>query len=47
MSTAARRHRGLGNPHATMLVHTTMRVAVHSDFSELLEAELAIDPRAT
>jgi hypothetical protein len=40
MSTAARRRRGLGNPHATMLLHTTMRVAVHAEFARLVEHEL-------
>lgn len=40
MSTAARRCRGMGNPHATMLVHTTMRVAVHWEFKKLIERDL-------
>jgi hypothetical protein len=41
LSTAARRVRGRGNPHATMLVHTTMRVVIHDEFRVILESEVA------
>jgi hypothetical protein len=41
LSTAARRFRGEGNPHATMLVHTTMRVLIHDEFRVILESEVA------
>ena len=37
LATAARRVRGIGVPHSTMLVHTSMRVAVHESFREPLE----------
>jgi hypothetical protein len=37
LATAARRVRGTGVPHSTMLVHTSMRVAVHESFREPLE----------
>jgi Z1 domain len=40
MSTAARRVRGLGNPHATMLVHTTMRVLIHEEFRGIIETQV-------
>lgn len=40
LSTAARRFRGQGNPHATMLVHTTMRVLIHDEFRVILETEI-------
>src|SRR5262249_43630167 len=32
LATAARRHRGTGTPHSTMLIHTSVRVAVHEAF---------------
>jgi hypothetical protein len=32
LATAARRVRGGGNPHSTMLIHTTTETAVHDDF---------------
>lgn len=37
LSTAARRVRGGGNPHATMLIHTSVRKQVHNNFREPLE----------
>jgi Z1 domain len=37
LATAARRVRGTGVAHSTMLVHTSMRVAVHESFREPLE----------
>jgi Z1 domain len=37
LATAARRVRGIGVPHSTMLIHTSMRVAVHESFREPLE----------
>ncbi|MCX6394845.1 MAG: Z1 domain-containing protein [Solirubrobacterales bacterium] len=42
LSTAARRARGAGNKHATMLVHTTMRVLVHAEFRRLITKELGV-----
>lgn len=36
LATAARRVRGGGNPHSTMLVHTTTETAVHEAFKEPL-----------
>jgi hypothetical protein len=41
MSTAARRVRHLGNWHATMLVHTTMRVLIHEEFRQIIETQIA------
>lgn len=41
LSTAARRIRGLGNPQATMLVHTTMRIQIHEEFRAILQTEVA------
>lgn len=38
MTTAARRARGTGNPHSTMLIHTSVRTSVHNSFREPLEA---------
>ncbi|MEU1617804.1 Z1 domain-containing protein [Streptomyces sp. NPDC005722] len=35
--TAARRVRGTGNPHSTMLIHTSVNTAVHNSFKEPLE----------
>ena len=32
MATAARRVRGTGIPHSTMLIHTTLQTAIHEDF---------------
>lgn len=40
LSTAARRVRGRGNPHATMLVHTTMRVLIHEEFREIIRTQV-------
>jgi len=37
LATAARRVRGTGNRHSTMLVHTSMRILVHQQFKQLLE----------
>jgi hypothetical protein len=37
LATAARRVRGTGVPHSTMLVHTSMRIAAHEAFREPLE----------
>ncbi len=41
LSTAARRARGAGNKHATMLVHTSMRVHAHAEIRRLIAAELS------
>ncbi|MGW0042530.1 Z1 domain-containing protein [Rhodococcus sp. NPDC003348] len=38
LATAARRVRGGGNPHSTMLVHTTTETRVHEAFMEPLES---------
>lgn len=38
LATAARRARGQRNAHSTMLVHTSVRVAVHQSFRPPLEA---------
>lgn len=38
LATAARRVRGGGNPHSTMLVHTTTETRVHEAFMEPLQA---------
>ena len=35
--TAARRVRGTGNPHSTMLIHTSVNTAVHNSFKKPLE----------
>jgi hypothetical protein len=43
--TAARRVRGTGNPHNTMLIHTSVRTAVHNSFRAPLE-RLRDDMRA-
>ncbi|MFF5295330.1 Z1 domain-containing protein [Paractinoplanes globisporus] len=32
LATAARRERGTGVPHSTMLVHTTLQTGIHEDF---------------
>ncbi|MFC4067006.1 Z1 domain-containing protein [Actinoplanes subglobosus] len=37
LATAARRHRGTGVPHSTMLVHTTLQTGIHEDFRVPLE----------
>ncbi|MGW5861939.1 Z1 domain-containing protein [Streptomyces sp. NPDC055239] len=37
LTTAARRARGSGNRHATMLIHTSMRIQVHNSFREPLK----------
>ncbi|WP_369184541.1 Z1 domain-containing protein [Streptomyces sp. Y1] len=37
MVTAARRVRGTGNPHNTMLIHTSVNTAVHNSFKAPLE----------
>src|SRR5690606_8233307 len=37
LTTAARRVRGTGNPHCTMLIHTSVRTAVHNSFRAPLE----------
>ncbi|WP_245671457.1 Z1 domain-containing protein [Nocardia amamiensis] len=36
LTTAARRVRGGGNPHCTMLIHTSVRTAVHNGFRQPL-----------
>ncbi|GGK97054.1 Z1 domain-containing protein [Nocardia jinanensis] len=38
LSTAARRVRRAGNPHCTMLIHTSVRTAVHNGFEPPLKA---------
>ncbi|MEU1210360.1 Z1 domain-containing protein [Nocardia sp. NPDC005825] len=38
LGTAARRVRGTGNPHSTMLIHTSVRTSVHDSFREPLES---------
>ncbi|MFG3523167.1 Z1 domain-containing protein [Nocardia nova] len=38
LATAARRVRGTGNPHSTMLIHTSVRTSVHHSFRAPLEA---------
>ncbi len=38
LATAARRVRGTGTPHSTMLIHTSVRVAVHEAFKPPLHA---------
>ncbi|WP_406352520.1 Z1 domain-containing protein [Streptomyces sp. NBC_00658] len=35
--TAARRARGTGNPHSTMLIHTSVNTSVHNSFKRPLE----------
>ncbi|MET9520908.1 Z1 domain-containing protein [Streptomyces coeruleorubidus] len=35
--TAARRVRGTGNPHSTMLIHTSVKTSVHNSFKRPLE----------
>ncbi|WP_233478013.1 Z1 domain-containing protein [Streptomyces calvus] len=37
MVTAARRVRGTGNPHSTMLIHTSVNTSVHNSFKRPLE----------
>ncbi|NEB74379.1 Z1 domain-containing protein [Streptomyces sp. SID14478] len=37
LATAARRVRGTGNPHSTMLIHTSVNTAVHNSFERPLE----------
>ncbi|MEU3657018.1 Z1 domain-containing protein [Streptomyces sp. NPDC032161] len=37
MVTAARRWRGVGNPHNTMLIHTSVNTTVHNSFRRPLE----------
>jgi len=37
LATAARRFRGTGVPHSTMLVHTSVRVAAHEAFKQPLD----------
>ncbi|WP_017540221.1 Z1 domain-containing protein [Nocardiopsis halophila] len=50
MATAARRVRGTGNIHNTMLIHTSVKTAVHNSFKRPLErlrertAQLLADP---
>ncbi|MFE9306216.1 Z1 domain-containing protein [Streptomyces sp. NPDC006706] len=38
--TAARRVRGVGNPHSTMLIHTSVNTAVHNSFKKPLQGLL-------
>lgn len=40
LSTAARRVRGRGNPHATALIHTSQHVDVHRRTAEAIQAHL-------
>lgn len=40
LATAARRARGTGNRHSTMLIHTSTRVGVHNSFREPLTSAL-------
>ena len=37
LSTAARKVRGTGNPHSTMLIHTSVKTSVHNSFHRPLE----------
>jgi hypothetical protein len=37
LATAARRVRGTGTPHSTMLLHTSMRIGVHQAFRDPLD----------
>lgn len=37
LTTAARRIRGTGNPHSTMLIHTSVKTQVHNSFRRPLE----------
>jgi hypothetical protein len=37
LATAARRTRGTGNPHSTMLIHTSVNTSVHNSFKRPLE----------
>ncbi len=45
LATAARRVRGTGVPHSTMLVHTTLQTGIHQDFRQPL-ASLQADTLA-
>jgi hypothetical protein len=38
LATAARRVRGTGVPHSTMLIHTSVRVPIHESFKQPLQA---------
>lgn len=40
LSTAARRRRGAGNPHATALVHTSQHVDIHRATADVIAAHL-------
>lgn len=40
LATAARRERGTGNPHNTMLIHTSVNTAVHNSFRGPLDGLL-------
>ncbi|WP_062378845.1 Z1 domain-containing protein [Demequina pelophila] len=40
LATSARRVRGTGNPHNTMLIHTSVNTSVHNSFREPLQAFL-------
>ena len=42
LSTAARRVRGNGNPHATALVHTSQHIDVHERMADAIMAHLAV-----
>lgn len=42
LSTSARRARGVGNPHATMLIHTSMLAAAHQKLAEPVRDLLAL-----
>jgi hypothetical protein len=39
LATAARRYRGTGNQHSTMLIHTTLNAKVHEAFKDPILAE--------
>jgi hypothetical protein len=42
LSTAARRLRGKGNPHATALIHTSQHIDVHQRMADAIKAHLAV-----
>ena len=42
LSTAARRLRGKGNPHATALIHTSQHIDVHQRMADAIKSHLAV-----
>ena len=42
LSTAARRVRGKGNPHATALIHTSQHIDVHQRMADAIKQHLAV-----